>query len=124
MFWKGRTAAEAYRSIVQDAVSKMNLDEETNRNLARRVYDMVMWGGLDYARKYVDRVLEVFAVDQPEKNYAATKAAILNLAKVRLIKDEIYTPLLLTDDEKLERDKIRYNIDEENGDRITYEHIK
>jgi hypothetical protein len=48
---------------------------------------------------------------------------ILNLAKVSLIKDEIYTPLLLTDDEKLERDKIRYNIDEENGDRITYEHI-
>jgi len=39
------------------------------------------------------------------------------------MKNEIYTPLLLTDDEKLERDKIRYNIDEENGDRITYEHI-
>jgi hypothetical protein len=30
---------------------------------------------------------------------------------------------LLTDEEKLERDKIRYNVDEENGDHITYEHI-
>src|SRR2546428_14110430 len=39
------------------------------------------------------------------------------------IKDEIYTPHLLTDGEKLDRDKIRYNIDEEDGDKITYEHI-
>ena len=123
MFWKGRTAAEAYRSIVQDAVSKMNLDDETNRNLARRVYDMVMWGGLDYARKYVDRVLEVFIVDRADKDYQATKTVMMNLAKVNAIKDEIYTPLLLTDEEKLERDKIRYNVDEENGDRIKYVHL-
>src|SRR5712692_1799826 len=123
MFWKGKKAAEAYRGIVQDAVAKMNLDEETNRNLARRVYDMIMWGGLDYARKYVDRVLEVFQVDRADKHFVATKAVILNLAKVNLIKDEIYTPLLLTDDEKLERDKIRYNVDEDNGDRITYAHL-
>src|SRR2546429_2501063 len=123
MWWRGEHSAEEYRTMVEDTIAKMNLDEETNRNLARRVYDMIMWGGLDYAKGYVDRVLEVFAVDRPEKNYAATKAAILNLAKVSLIKDEIYTPLLLTDDEKLERDKVRYNIDEENGDKITYEHI-
>src|SRR5438132_4278788 len=81
MWWKGEHTAEEYRTMVEDAVAKMNLDEETNRNLARRVYDMIMWGGLDYARKYVDRVLEVFADDQLEKNYAATKAAILNRAK-------------------------------------------
>src|SRR2546427_7592477 len=36
---------------------------------------------------------------------------------------EIYTPHLLTDDEKLDRDKIRYNVDDENGDKITYEHL-
>jgi hypothetical protein len=102
MWWKGESSAEEYRTMVEDAVAKMNLDEETNRNLARRAYDMIMWGGLDYARKYLDRVLQVFEVDRPEKNYGATKSAILNLAKVSLIKDEIYTPLLLTDDEKLE----------------------
>src|SRR5438132_13859690 len=98
MWWKGEHTAEEYRTMVEDAVANMNLDEETNRNLARRVYDMIMWGGLDYARKYVDRVLEVFAVDQLEKNYAATKAAILNLVFVSPATAEIYTPLLLTDD--------------------------
>src|SRR5881396_2482356 len=78
-FWKWWTAkpiANEYRRIVEEAVSKMNLDEETNRNLARRVYDMVMWGGLDYARKYVDRVLEVFMVDRADKDYQATKTVI------------------------------------------------
>jgi indolepyruvate ferredoxin oxidoreductase len=123
MFWKGKRSAQEYRRLVEDVVVKINLDEETNRNLARRVYDMIMWGGLDYARKYADRVLEVFSIDRADKNHVATKAVILNLAKVNLIKDEIYTPLLLTDDEKLERDKIRYNVDKENGDKITYAHL-
>jgi indolepyruvate ferredoxin oxidoreductase len=123
MFWKGRSASQEYRRMVEEAVSKIGLDEDTNRNLARRVYDMIMWGGLDYASRYVDRVLSVYRLDRPEKGYAATKTVILNLAKVMAIKDEIYTPLLLTDEEKLERDKIRYNIDEENGDRIKYIHL-
>jgi indolepyruvate ferredoxin oxidoreductase len=123
MFWKGKPASQEYRRMVEEAVAKMALDEETNRNIARRVYDLIMWGGLDYANKYLDRVLEVFQLDRPDKNYAATKAVILNLHKVMAIKDEIYTPLLLTDEEKLDRDKIRYNIDEENGDRIKYVHL-
>ena len=123
MFWKGKRAAEEYKQMVEEAVAKMNLDKDTNRTLARRVYDMIMWDGLDYARSYIDRVLAVYQLDRPERNFTATKAVILNLAKVMAIKDEIYTPQLLTDEEKLERDKIRYNIDEENGDHITYEHI-
>jgi len=123
MFWKGKRAAREYRELVEQTVAKLNLGEETNRNLARRIYDLIMWNGLEYAQKFVDRLLQVYAIDRPEKNYAATKAVILNLHKVMAIKDEIYTPHLLTDEEKLDRDKVRYNIDEENGDHITYEHI-
>jgi indolepyruvate ferredoxin oxidoreductase len=123
MFWKGKSASQEYQRIVEEAVAKMGLDEETNRNIARRVYDLTMWGGFDYAKRYLERVQEVFRIDRPDKGYAATKAVILNLAKVMSIKDEIYTPLLLTDEEKLERDKIRYNIDEKNGDKIKYIHL-
>jgi indolepyruvate ferredoxin oxidoreductase len=123
MFWKGTHASQEYRRMVEDAVARLHLDEDTNRNIARRVYDLTMWGGPDYAKQYLDRVFEVFQQDRPEKGYAATKAVILNLAKVMAIKDEIYTPLLLTDEEKLERDKIRYNVDEKNGDRIKYVHL-
>src|SRR2546428_1467875 len=123
MWWKGKPVALLSRKMVEDAVAKMGLDDEANKSLARRVYDLIMWGNLDYARKYVERVLEVYALDRPEKAFAATKSVIRNLHKVMAIKDEIYTPHLLTDEEKLERDKVRYNIDEENGDKITYEHI-
>ncbi|HEY4823025.1 MAG TPA: 2-oxoacid:acceptor oxidoreductase family protein [Candidatus Bathyarchaeia archaeon] len=123
MWWKGKKVAAEYRRMVEDAVARMRLDDETNRHLARRVYDLIMWDDLSYARRYVERVLEVFAQDRTGQGYAATKAVILNLHKVMAIKDEIYTTHLLTDEEKLERDRIRYNVNEENGDRISYEHI-
>ncbi len=125
-FWKWWTAkpiANEYRKMVQEAVSKMGLDDETNKHIARRAYDLIQWANLDYAKKYLNRVLAVYALDKPERGYPATKSVVRNLAKVMAIKDEIYTPQLLTDEEKLERDKVRYNIDEKNGDKITYEHI-
>jgi indolepyruvate ferredoxin oxidoreductase len=40
-----------------------------------------------------------------------------------LIKDEIYVSHLLTSQEKLQRDKERYGIDESNGDKIKYVHL-
>src|SRR5256886_12824027 len=78
---------------------------------------------LDQARRFVDRLGEIFQFDLLEMNYRPTKAAFLIFFFNDTATTEIYTHLLLTDDEKLERDKVRYNIDEENGDRITYEHI-
>jgi indolepyruvate ferredoxin oxidoreductase len=123
MFWRGHKVADEYRRLVMSTVSTMSLDEETNRGIARRIYDLIMWGDLPYAEKYVDKVLEVFRNDREDKGYAATTTAMLDLHKVMAIKDEIYTPHLLTDGEKLDRDKIRYNVDDENGDKITYEHI-
>jgi indolepyruvate ferredoxin oxidoreductase len=123
MFWRGQKVADEYRRLVMSTVSTMSLDEDTNRGIARRIYDLIMWGDLPYAEKYVDKVLEVFRNDREDKGYAATKTVMLDLHKVMAIKDEIYTPHLLTDGEKLDRDKIRYNVDDENGDKITYEHI-
>jgi len=122
-WWRSKQIAASYKRMVEETVEKMRLDDETNKHLARRIYDLIMWDNLAYAKKYVDRVLEVYALDRPEKGYPATKTVVRNLHKVMAIKDEIYTPQLLTDEEKLDRDKVRYNIDEKNGDKIAYEHI-
>ncbi len=122
-WWKGKSIAKEYRALVGGTIGKMSLDEETNKHIARRVYDLVMWGNLEYARKYTDRVLAVYDADREERGFPATKAVVRNLHKVMAIKDEIYTPHLLTDEEKLERDKLRYNVDEDNGDKISYQHI-
>jgi indolepyruvate ferredoxin oxidoreductase len=40
-----------------------------------------------------------------------------------VIKDEVYVAYLLTSEEKLKRDKERYNVDESNGDKIRYVHL-
>jgi len=122
-WWKGPNMARQYRKMVEEAVGRMGFDDETNKHLARRLYDLILWDGPSYAQKYLNRVEEVFKLDRPDRGYAATKAVIRNLHKVMAVKDEFFTAQLLTDDEKLERDKVRYNIDEDNGDRISYVHI-
>src|SRR5207253_1539322 len=56
MFWRGKKVADEYRRLVESTVATMRLDEDTNRAIARRVYDLIMWGELPYAEKYVDKV--------------------------------------------------------------------
>src|SRR5439155_1658280 len=89
MFWRGKTVSDEYRRLVESTVATMRLDEDTNRAIARRVYDLIMWGELPYAEKYLDKVLEVFRNDREDKGYAATKTVMLDLHKVMAIKDEV-----------------------------------
>ena len=97
------------------------LDRETMRDIAVRVYDLIQWGGVRYARRYVERVRRVFLTDLARRNFAATRAVVWNLAKLMLIKDEFYVAHLLTSFEKLRRDRQRYNVNPANGDRIRYQ---
>ena len=55
--------------------------------------------------------------------FRATHAVVFNLAKVLLIRDEVYVAHLLTSPEKYRRDRSRYNVDPERGDRISYAHF-
>ena len=121
--WRGKSIAREYSALVQSAVNSMQLDDETNRGLAMRVYDLIQFENLKYARYYVEKIRLIHDNDSSDQNYRATKAAIKYLHKVMLIKDEIYVSHLLTSQEKLQRDKARYGIDESNGDSIKYLHL-
>ncbi len=121
--WRGKGIARDYSALVQSIADTMRLDDETNRSLAMRVYDLIQFENLKYARLYVEKIRHVYDNDSSDQNYRATKAAIKYLYKVMLIKDEIYVSHLLTSHEKLQRDKRRYGIDESNGDRIEYVHL-
>jgi indolepyruvate ferredoxin oxidoreductase len=70
----------------------------------------------------VKLVQGVYHRDFASRGYAATAAAIWNIAKVFLIKDEPYVAYLLTRYEKKVRDIAKYGVDESNGDRIVYRH--
>ncbi|MCY4401516.1 MAG: thiamine pyrophosphate-dependent enzyme [Candidatus Poribacteria bacterium] len=119
--FRGNRLANSYVSLVENVVQKFNLDESTNRSIAIYVYDLIQYEGLGYAQRYIEKIEHVFEKDY--KEYNATKAAIKYLHKVMLIKDEVYVSHLLTSKEKLARDKMRYNVDEKNGDKIRYLHL-
>jgi indolepyruvate ferredoxin oxidoreductase len=96
------------------------LDRETMRDIAVRIYDLVQWGGVRYARTYAQQIRRVFLADDPAYGFAATRAVIWNLAKLMLIKDEFYVAHLLTSYEKIRRDRQRFNVNPGNGDKLGY----
>jgi indolepyruvate ferredoxin oxidoreductase len=99
------------------------LDRRTMRDIAVRIHDLIQWGGIRYARRYVQRIRRVFLADQQHHDFQATRAVVHNLARLMLIKDEFYVSYLLTSYEKLRRDRQRYNVNPANGDRIKYRRV-
>jgi hypothetical protein len=113
--------ARAYKHMVYTTLRACReLDRQTMREIAIRIYDLVQWGGLRYAQRYVERVRRTFLADHEQYGFEATRAVVWNLAKLMLIKDEFYVPHLLTSYEKLRRDRQRFNVNPANGDRIKY----
>ncbi len=119
----GQTLARDYERLVRDAAASLPEDPILRGDFARRVYDLVQFEDLAYARRYVELVLEVARADQPGQQYAATRAVIWNLHKVMAIKDEVYVAHLLTSEEKRRADRARYQVDPARGDRIRYRHL-
>ncbi|MBI4578937.1 MAG: 2-oxoacid:acceptor oxidoreductase family protein [Planctomycetes bacterium] len=113
--------ARAYKHMVYTTLRACReLDRQTMRDIAIRIYDLIQWGGIRYAQRYVERVRRTFLADHEKHDFAATRAVVWNLAKLMLIKDEFYVPHLLTSYEKFRRDRQRYNVNPANGDRIKY----
>ena len=122
--WRGKHLAQEYVGLVENIVEALDIDSDSvDRMLALYIYDLVQFKDIDYARRYVEKIKQVYAHDTADYNFRATKAAIRYLHKVMLIKDEVYVAHLLTSKEKLQRDKELYNVDTANGDRIQYVHL-
>lgn len=119
----GKRWAARYEQLVHGAIKHMkDLPEELKYDLALRIYDLMQYEDHKLARRYVKLVQGVYHRDFASREYAATAAAVWNLAKVFLIKDEPYVAYLLTRYEKKVRDIAKYGVDESNGDRIVYRH--
>ncbi len=120
----GQAMAESLRGMVARTVADAeNLEEQLKRDVVVRAYDCMRWGGLKYARRYLDRVRSVLSKDSGEFNYAATRAVVHNLASAMLIKDAVFTAELATSPEKYARDREKYNVNPANGDSIIYHHL-
>jgi indolepyruvate ferredoxin oxidoreductase len=121
--WRGGAIADRFEQLVRGAIKQMRgLPEQTQYDLAVRIYDLTQYEDVRLARRYVDQIRAVHKRDRAEHSFAATHAAVWNLAKVMLIKDEPYVSYLLTRYEKKQRDIAKYNVDVMNGDRLVYRH--
>lgn len=120
---RGARRAAAYRALVDPALAALPDEDDLRADFARRVSDLIQFEDAAYARAYVDLVLRVSAADRAEYGFAATRAVVWNLHKVMAIKDEIYVAHLLTSEEKHRRDRARYGVDPDRGDRIEYRHL-
>ncbi|MBI1977580.1 MAG: 2-oxoacid:acceptor oxidoreductase family protein [Candidatus Omnitrophica bacterium] len=121
--WRGQLLGRAYRNLVVRTVAQLRMDDDTNMHLALRIYDLIQFEGINYARRYVDLIKKIRAQDKSEYRLRATQAVIRYLHKVMLIKDEVYVAHLLTSVEKRKRDFARYNVDPKRGDRVVYKHL-
>jgi indolepyruvate ferredoxin oxidoreductase len=88
-----------------------------------RLFDAIQWGTLKYGRQYAARIVKTYQQDTAERRFAVTRAVIWNLAKVMMIKDEVYVSMMYTSPEKYKRDRRRFNVNTANGDSITYIHL-
>jgi indolepyruvate ferredoxin oxidoreductase len=119
----GRAWSRDYRRVMDEASRWMDLPDPDRARMAQHVYDLIQWGGPDYARRYLTRLWAVYKKDSAARGHRATRAVLDNLARVMVIKDEVYVAHLLTSPEKRRRDRARYNIDETRGDRLEYIHL-
>jgi indolepyruvate ferredoxin oxidoreductase len=122
---RGERTARRFRKLVLDTRKQLGgaaHDPAFVRALVVAMYDCFNWGGMHYAKRYAQRIAAVARRDEAEHGYQLTHAAIVNLARVMVIKDEVYVSQLLTSDEKYEHDRMRFNVDPSRGDQILYRH--
>ena len=120
---RGPKLATAYRHLLERASEHLQVEGPVLADFARRVYDLIQFEDENYAEKYIRQVLELHELDLAKENFRATRALIWNLHRVMAIKDEVYVAHLLTSEEKLRRDRARYDVDPERGDQIHYRHL-
>jgi indolepyruvate ferredoxin oxidoreductase len=99
------------------------LDDASKRDYVIRLFDAIQWGTLKYGRQYAARIVRTYAQDTASRHFAVTRAVIWNLAKVMMIKDEVYVSMMYTSPEKYKRDRRRFNVNPANGDSISYIHL-
>jgi indolepyruvate ferredoxin oxidoreductase len=121
--YRGRVWAGRFEQLVQAASKQMrDLPPKLKYDLAVRIYDLMQYQDHLFARRYIELIRGVYKRDSADTKFAATEAAIWNLAHVMLIKDEPYVAYLLTRYEKKQRDISKYCIDVSNGDKLIYRH--
>jgi indolepyruvate ferredoxin oxidoreductase len=101
---KGRRGAEKV-AFYRQALDRVPIPEEAFRRAwAIRLTDLIDYQDLAYARRYADAVAAVYEMERdrvgPVRDFAFTRAVMVNLHKLMAYKDEYEVARLLTGDEE------------------------
>ena len=116
----GAAAAARYRRLALALGEELALPEVDLRYAAHALADLVRYGGVELAERYVAHLRAVLARDGRERGFRATRAALRAFFRLMTPKDEFWVARLLTSPEKFERDRKRYGIDPSRGDSLSY----
>jgi hypothetical protein len=116
----GAGRAAAYRRIALAAGEELALPEPDRRYAAHALGDLVRYGGVELAERYMAHLRAVLARDGRDRGFRATRAALRAFYRLMTPKDEFWVARLLTSPDKVERDRKRYGIDPARGDSLSY----
>ena len=117
----GKAGARQYKYLVYTTLRACRgLDKSTMNDIAIKLYDLIQYHNVKYARRYAKLLRITYQQDHEQHAYQATKTVAWDLARLMIIKDEFYVATVLTSYEKQRRDHHRYNVNPSNGDRIKY----
>ncbi|MEM9346585.1 MAG: DUF6537 domain-containing protein [Planctomycetota bacterium] len=125
---RGSSLAGAFQSLVQPLIDRCeHLPKSLQQEIVTTAQRCVFWAGVKsgpaYCKRYIDAIDHIIGIDLPEHDHKLTRAAIAGLDQAMLIPDEVYLAALLTAPQRYRRDRQRFNISLEQGDKISYVHL-
>lgn len=121
----GRRRAERFdRALDQSLRGMPGLTEtdsgrQTRRDFTAAFYACHRWGGLKYAERYADLIVQLYHADRADTGRSLTRAAVLPLAEAMLMRDPIYIASMTAGPEHLRRIRRQLNIKPARGDLLS-----
>ena len=99
-------------------LSETDAGRHARRDLVVALHRCLLWGGLDYARRYAGLVTSLYRADRGDTGRAMTRYAILPLAEAMLIRDTIYVATVATSPGHRRQARRWLNVKIARGDRL------
>lgn len=91
---------------------------QARRDFVMACHHCTVWGGLSYAETFADLITRLYQTDRGDTGRALTRAAVLPLAEVMLIRDPLYVAGLAASTEHRRRIRQRLHAKRARGDEV------
>ncbi|MEM9415357.1 MAG: DUF6537 domain-containing protein [Planctomycetota bacterium] len=103
------------------------LDRAVRARLVQVCYRCAVWGGnrggVAYVQRFCETVGRLLDHDREDRGYELTRRGIEGAARAMIVPDEVYLAALLTSPARYRRDRRRFNLALEHGDKVSYRHV-